>query len=170
MIHSRILAAVCLMTSTWFQAFLALNADESTHFPQLSHAELPLYPPLARQLRLAGTVEFRVVVDKGSVVNAEVKSVTISSCNCPGMTEEGKEKLGLYLSKPAVDNLNTWKFQSVDRDIFDVKYVYAVDGEPISTPDNSRVEFNLPVVKITARPIKPTCDDCGADIGGKPTP
>ena len=170
MIYSRVLAAVCLMTTGWSQAFLALNADESTHVPQLSHAELPLYPPLARQLRLAGTVEFRVVVDKGSVVNAEVKSVIISSCNCPPLTEEGKEKLGLYLSKPALENLNTWKFQSVDRDSFDVKYVYVVDGEPTSTPDNSRVDFNLPVVKITARPIKPTCSDCGADIGGKPTP
>jgi hypothetical protein len=170
MIYNRVLAVVCLTTTTWFQGFPALNTDESTHVPQLSHAELPLYPPLARQLRLAGTVEFRVVVDKGSVVNAEVKSVVISSCNCPTLTEEGKEKLGPYLSKPAADNLSTWKFQSVDRDSFDVKYVYVVDGEPTSTPDNSRVDFNLPVVKITARPIKPTCFDCESDIGGKPTP
>jgi hypothetical protein len=104
------------------------------------------------------------------VVNAEVKSVTISSCNCPALSEEGKEKLGLFLSKPAVDNLNTWRFQSVDRASFDVKYVYVIDGEPTSTPDSSRVDFNLPVVKVMARPIKPTCFDCGADIVGKPIP
>jgi hypothetical protein len=170
MIYNKVLAAVCLLSTAWAQTFLALNADESTHLPQLSHAELPLYPPLARLLRLAGTVEVRVVVDKGSVLNTEVKSVVISSCNCPAMTQEGKEKLGLYLSKPALENLNTWKFSSVDRDSFNVKYVYVVDGEPTSAPDNSRVDFNLPVVKITARPSKPPCQDCGADIAGKHTP
>jgi hypothetical protein len=170
MIFNRVLAVVCLTAAVCYQAFPALNADESTHLPQLSHAELLQYPPLARLLRLAGTVEFRVVIDKGSVVDAEVKSVIISSCNCPSLTEEGKKKLGLYLSNPALANLNTWKFQSLDRNSFSVKYVYLVEGEPTSTPDNSRVDFNLPVVKITARPIKPACFDCGADIVGERTP
>jgi hypothetical protein len=44
-----------------------------------------------------------------------------------------------------------------------VKYVYLIEGEPTTVNENPKVELNLPdLVKVTARPIKPTCNDCGA--------
>jgi hypothetical protein len=151
-------------------AFLYSGNSDLPHYPALVRAELPLYPPIARLVHLTGTVEIQVAVDKGSVVNAEVNSVTISSSNGPPLTDEGKKKLGLYLSVPSLSNLKTWQFQTGDRKEFIVKYEYRIEGEPTATLDTPRVDFNFPVVKITASPIKPTCFDCGANIGGEPTP
>jgi hypothetical protein len=51
--------------------------SEGTHYPRLLHAELPLYPPLTSALRISGKVEIDAIVEKGSVVDAQVKSAEI---------------------------------------------------------------------------------------------
>jgi len=44
-----------------------------------------------------------------------------------------------------------------------VTYVYQIEGEQTSLPENPKVELDLPrLVKVTAKPFKPTCSDCGA--------
>ncbi len=44
-----------------------------------------------------------------------------------------------------------------------MKYVYQIEGEQTSLPENPKVELDLPrLVKVTAKPFKPTCSDCGA--------
>jgi hypothetical protein len=161
-----VLAVILLAVPASAQTLQAHGAIQLAHFPPLSHAELPLYPPIARLAHISGTVEIQAVVEKGVVVGAEVESIEISSSNSPPLTEEGKKKVGLYLSNPSLANLKTWQFQSEDRAKFLVKYVYRIEGEPTSSLETPRVEFDLPSVKITATPIKPTCFDCGAPIGG----
>jgi len=52
-------------------------SSEDTFYPRLLHAELPLYPPLARSAHITGKVEIEVTVEKGSVVDAQVKSAKI---------------------------------------------------------------------------------------------
>jgi hypothetical protein len=77
------------------------------HYPLISHADLPLYPPLARALNLTGTVEIQLLIAKGIVTDAQVKSVAIDCHNCAPLTDEGKEKVGNYLSPPSLANIKT---------------------------------------------------------------
>jgi hypothetical protein len=162
-----VLAVILLAAPAWAQSLQAPgDAVQLAQRPPLTHAELPLYPPIARLAHISGTVEIQVVVEKGLVVDAEVMSIEVSSTNSPQLTEEGKRKAGLYLSSPSLANLKTWQFQSGDQTKFLVKYIYRIEGEPTSTLETPRIEFDLPSVKITATPIKPTCFDCGAPIRG----
>lgn len=55
------------------------NAQQSIsskplHYPNVIHAELPLYPSLTSTLRISGTVKIEVTIEKGAVVEAQVKS------------------------------------------------------------------------------------------------
>lgn len=105
-----------------------------------------MYPPLARTAHISGTVEIQVTVEKGAVVDAQVKSSSSP-----------------FLSTPAVANVKTWQFQSEDRTSFPVTYVYQIEGKETSLPENPKVELDLPrLVRVTARPFKPSCSDCGA--------
>jgi len=161
-----ILVVVLLAAPAWAQAPQAPGPTELARCPPLSRAEIPLYPPIARLAHISGTVEIQVEINKGFVVDAEVKSIEVSSHNGPPLTDEGKKNLGLYLSNPSLANVKTWQFQSEGQTKFLVKYIYRINGEPTSTLETPRVELDLPSVKITARPIKPTCQDCGANISG----
>lgn len=141
------------------------GATTEAHYPQLLSANVPLYPPLARTAHISGTVEIQVVVEKGSVANAQVESVVLTSWNGPELTNDGKKKVGRYLSVPSLANLRTWKFQSEDRAEFRVTYAYRIVGEETNQPENAKVELDHPIsVKITARPFKPTCSDCNTGL------
>lgn len=113
--------------------------------PILRSAGLPMYPPLWRLAHLRGKVTVLVTVKNGRVVETEVKS--------------GEAELRV----PTVSNLKTWQFDDTVNDQFTVTYTYQISGEPTDGPTNPRVEV-LPSldVNITARPVKPTCNDCGA--------
>jgi len=85
------------------------------------------------------------------------------------LNEEGKKKVGSYLSNPSLANVKTWQFQSEDRTTFLVTYVYKIEGEQTPLPENPKVELDLPrLVAVTGKPFKPYCSDCGADISGTP--
>ena len=113
--------------------------------PILLGADLPIYPPVWRTAHLTGQVVVLVTVKEGRVVETEVKS--------------GES----HLQVPTVSNLKTWRFDDTVNGQFSVTYTYQISGEPVDGPSNPKVEV-LPSldVKITARPIKPTCMDCGA--------
>src|SRR5258707_7112942 len=61
---------------------LGVSQSATTKKPQteqlrdlrLEHAEMPIYPQLARTARIFGTVEVQVTVKDGKVVNTEMKS------------------------------------------------------------------------------------------------
>jgi hypothetical protein len=149
-----ILLALILVVPAFGQNNAEAPPTEATHYPSVIHAEVPLYPPLAWTAHISGTVEIQVTVEKGSVVDAQVKSSST------------KNQL---LSLRSVENVKTWQFQSEDRTTFLVTYVYKIEGEQTPLPENPKIELDLPRrVTITVRPFKPTCSDCGADVSGKP--
>jgi len=139
-----------LATSAFAQGTAKAPPSEAAHYPNLIRADLPLYPPVARTAHVNGTVEIQVTVERGAVVDAQVKSSSSP-----------------LLSTPAVANVKTWQFQSEDRTTFPVTYVYQIEGEQTPLPENPKIELDLPrLVKVTARPFKPTCSDCGAQNHG----
>jgi hypothetical protein len=113
--------------------------------PILIGADLPTYPPIWRAAHLTGKVAVLVTVKNGRVVEAETKS--------------GESHLLL----PTVGNIKSWRFADTVNERFGVIFTYQIAGEPTDVATNPRVEI-LPSldVNITARPVKPTCMDCGA--------
>lgn len=144
------LAVVCMVVVT----LVAWAQPE--HYPIISHADLPLYPPLARALNLTGTVEIQVVIAKGIVTDAQIKSVVIDCHNCAPLTDEGEKKVGKYLSLPSLTNIQNWHFDSEETTTFIVRYVYRIEGKETERSENPDVEVNLPLITVTAKPIKPT--------------
>jgi hypothetical protein len=160
---TRILVGLILLP--WAAGGQQRSAEKvvAQHYPPLIRAEVPLYPPIAQAAHVTGTIEIKVVVEKGAVTDAQVKSVVISSHNGPPLNEEGMKKVGGLLSYPALANLKTWKFQSEDRATFVVTYAFQIEGQETPLPESPNVELDLPLfVKVTARPVIPTCNDCGA--------
>lgn len=140
-------------------------AAQTAHYPHLTHADLPLYPPLTSTLGISGKVEIEVTVEKGSVVDAQVKSaeIWVSDPQKDALYDsEAKKKMASqFLSSPSLANIKTWQFRSEDRATFLVTYIYKIEGEETELPENPKVELDLPrLVKITTRPFKPTCNDC----------
>jgi TonB family protein len=90
-----LMAAICLLLIS-----AAAGTAQTTH--KLSHAEAlaavaakvpPVYPPIARQLKIEGAVEVEAVVGE----DGQVESVNIVSGNP-------------MLTKPAVEAIRKWKF------------------------------------------------------------
>ena len=136
------------------QANQRSNPVEAIHYPRVIHAEVPLYPPIAWAANWTGAVEIQVTVERGSVVSADVKSVVLGPTR-DRLTDEGKQKRGLYLSDPALANVKLWQFQDEDSGTFTVTYVYRIEGDPTPESGNPTVELKLPNrVTITARPIE----------------
>lgn len=146
--------ALCL-ASVIFVATVAF-AQSAAHYPLINRADLPLYPPIAHTLGLTGSVEVQVVVAKGQVADAEVESVVIGHVNGGPLNEQGRKKVGLLLSTPSVANAKSWHFQPDWSGKFSVTYVYRIVGKETALPENPTVQFEFPVVTVTARPFKPT--------------
>lgn len=157
---ARILVAVLLAASVLGQSPADTPPPEERHYPNLIGAELPLYPPIAWTAHISGTVEIQVTVEKGSVVDAQVKSVKIQIAdpeNRAVYDARAKLRVSPLLSNPSLANLKTWQFQSEGRTTFLVKYVYRIEGGETPLPENPKVELDLPrLVRVTVRPFKPT--------------
>jgi TonB family protein len=119
--------------------------------PILQGAALPMYPPIARAAHITGQVIVRVTVKNGKVAKTDI------------LSKSGVASGQRYLETPTVENLKTWRFAADVTGAFTVTYTYEISGEPTDDPTNARVEM-LPSleVKVTGRPLKPTCNDCGA--------
>jgi hypothetical protein len=140
-------------------------SSEVANYPNVIQAELPLYPPLTSTLRISGTVKIEVTVEKGKIVEAQVKSAEIKFSDPQKdalYDADAKRKMASrFLSDPSLANLKTWQFRPEDRATFLVTYLYEIEGEETPLPENPKVELDLPrLVKVTARPFKPTCNDC----------
>jgi hypothetical protein len=169
-LFTRVVIGFFLLAAFAFdQSATEAPSAEATHYPNVIHGELPLYPPIARAAHITGTVEIQLVVEKGAVIDAQVQSVGFDPSNRTVLSDEGKKKLGLYLSNPSLANVKTWQFESENRTTFLVTYVYKIEREETQLAESPKIELDMPrLVKVTTRPLKPTCSDCGADISGKP--
>jgi hypothetical protein len=113
----------------------------------VTHADVPLYPALAVQAHVGGTVDIRISVKGGAIVSADP---------VPGTNP--------MLAASAKVNLMSWQFASTGYGDFCVRYVYELDKEEGVGPSNSRVEMKFPDrVKIMATPSKPSCNDCALE-------
>src|SRR5690348_15694806 len=158
---ARITVAILLLAVSGLSQMTSNGgANETSHYPRLIHAELPLYPPVAWTADITGTIDIQVTVEKGSVVNAQVNKVDIQIIgpdNPPKNDARTKAAVSKYLSNPSLANVKTWQFHPEDRATFIVKYVYRIKGTETPLPENPKVELDLPLlVKVTARPFKPT--------------
>ncbi len=124
---------------------LAVSQTATTKKPQteqlrdlrLEHAEMPIYPQLARTARIFGTVEVQVTVKDGKVVNTEMKSG-------PPL-----------LVQATVENIQSWRFYPLVNATFTTKFVYQLETKEALDPQNPRVELQLPLrAKITAVPVQ----------------
>jgi hypothetical protein len=118
--------------------------------PILQGAGLPMYPPIAKAAHVTGKVMLRVTVKGGLVVKTDV----LSKLDPAGQR---------FLETATIENLKTWRFAADVTGEYTVTYTYEISGEESEQPTNAKVEM-LPSldVRITARPVKPTCMDCGA--------
>lgn len=102
------------------------------------HADVPLYPAVAKAARLSGTVNVRVSVKGGSVASTDAQS-----SDSPILVNASKE------------NIRTWRFAPDAYGTFEVTFIYELQKEESLAPENPRVEMRLPsLVRITARPTK----------------
>ena len=115
----------------------------------LQSGAIPIYPPIPRSARMAGTVEIAVTVQRGEVVRTDAKSSAHQ-----------------MLIDTAVANVKTWKFSIDTNGAFTTRYVYELEPET-SKVENARIEMQVPhFVKITARPVV-VCFDCGGVNRGR---
>jgi hypothetical protein len=148
-----VLGIILLAATAGSQTAPKPNAIDGVHYPRVLRADIPVYPPLAWELQLTGTVEIQVVVEDGAVVSADVKSAVLRLPKVV-LTEEGKKKLP-YLSNSSLANVKTWQFEKEDRATFSVKYVYQIEGEPVPERGHPIIELDLPLlVRVTAQPVK----------------
>jgi TonB family protein len=120
------------------------SAAENTHGSprasnsdlRLEHAEVPIYPQVARSARISGTVKVEVTIKDGMVVNARLESGHA------------------ILARAAIENIHTWRFYPLVNAVFTTKFIYRIDQKHSVDPQNPRVELELPLlVKIIAAPV-----------------
>ena len=129
-------------------SFATAYAQDSLAHPSaiVLHADVPQYPALALAGRLSGSVHLHVLVQDGTVVKAESDS--------PVQLQ--------ILINAATENVKTWRFAHNARGTFDVTYAFELRKDEGVVPENPRIEMELPtLVRLVARPVKPTCQDCG---------
>jgi outer membrane biosynthesis protein TonB len=80
---------------------------------RLEHAEVPLYPQMARVARIFGTVEVQVIVKDGQIVSTKVKSPR------PGGAA--------ILERATIENIQTWRFYKLDSGTFTTKFIYQIE-------------------------------------------
>ena len=109
------------------------------------HADVPQYPSLALQARISGIVHIHVVVEDGIIVKTN---------------SEGSAQLRMLLAA-ALENLKSWRFAPGIRGNFDVQYLYELSPDESIRPENPKIEMQMPDwVRVTAKPVKNTCQDC----------
>jgi TonB family protein len=146
----RLILGLLIAGSAFSHAAAAPMQDESL---VVQHADVPLYPGMAKVARISGTVQVAVTVRNGSVVNTEVLKSSAP-----------------VLMNAAIENLKTWRFLPQTNVKFTTTYVYRLRKEEAPFPENPRIQMQLPkLIEITVRPTKPTCMDCTTKNAPKPT-
>lgn len=129
--------AIAVIGSVLAQTAATQNQQVEQHRDlRLEHADVPMYPQLARTARIFGTVEVQVTVKDGKVANTEVKS--------------GPP----VLARATVENIQTWRFYHLVNATFTTKFIYQLETKEPLDPQNPKVELQLPLlVKITTVPV-----------------
>jgi outer membrane biosynthesis protein TonB len=138
MIKKVLLVLVIVVTSLVTAQTGATQDQQAAQHPdlRLEHADVPMYPQLARTARILGTVEVQVTVKDGKVVSADVKS--------------GPP----VLARATVENIQTWRFYRLVNATFTTKFIYQLETRETLDPQNPKVELQLPLLaKITAVPV-----------------
>jgi outer membrane biosynthesis protein TonB len=103
---------------------------------RLLHAEVPIYPQLARVTRVSGTVEVQVTISNGAVDNTKVKSGAA------------------VLAHATEENIKSWRFAESVNTTLTAKFIYQLDKRKRSYRQNPRVELELPFkATITSSPV-----------------
>lgn len=114
-----------LLSQLGFKA-AAQTQPSATETPVLKSGGLPLYPPLARQARIQGTVRLEVTTD-----GVNVKEVTAGEAH----------KL---LLEAAEENVRTWKFYKHTPKTFTVIFDYKLEQQEVSGFVNPTLVLDLP--------------------------
>jgi TonB family protein len=101
---------------------------------------IPVYPPLAEQARVEGTVKVGITVDEtGAVAKAT------------GMSGQP------MLLAAALENVKTWRFAPIKgkSSVFVITYEFRIEGQEVHAPVGcSKVKLDLPAkVEISSPPI-----------------
>lgn len=137
MIRKLLLIIMIAVTGLGQTATTQKPTAEQRRDLRLEHADVPMYPQLARTARIFGTVEMQVTVKDGKVVNTKVKS--------------GPP----VLVQATVENIQSWRFYPLVNATFTTKFVYQLETKETLDPQNPRVELQLPLLaKITAVPVQ----------------
>jgi TonB family protein len=135
-----------LLTPLLSSSLIAQNPEGNAAFtdqpPTLVYAEMPIYPTVARAIRMGGTVVIKVVINNGDVTTTTIQSDT------------GKLPI---LANSALANVRTWKFREKKQTEFLVTYIFEVGRGETDVPENAVVYFEPPkLVRIRVKPVKKT--------------
>lgn len=114
------------------------SADRDQQHPDLRllHADVPMYPQMARVARVSGSVEVRVTISGGLVTSTEVRSGAA------------------VLAHATEDNIKSWRFGESVNTKLTAKFIYELDRRKPSYGQNPRVELELPFkVIIISAPV-----------------
>lgn len=117
---SRLLIFVVLLGKVllplgWSQEALPGATEVQASTLQLVRKVAPVYPPLARQARIQGTVNLRVIINK----SGDVRDVQLTAGHP-------------MLAPAAVEAVRQWKYQP-----------YILDGDPVEVETEIQVNFKL---------------------------
>lgn len=114
------------------------GADHDQQHPNLRllHADVPMYPQLARVARVSGTVEMQVTINNGVVTNTEARTG-------PGI-----------LCDATSESIRSWRFAESINTTITTSFTYELDVDKPSYGQNPRVELELPFkVTIISTPV-----------------
>jgi len=134
--RSLIPIVIGLLTLLHAYSAAAQSASYTPESPVVNSAEMPLYPDLARQARVEGTVQLRVTTDGTSITE---------------ITSSGAHKL---LLEAAEQNVRTWKLCRHKPQTFKVTFVYKLESPEVYGFVNPTVLLELPT-RVEVRTKKP---------------
>ena len=121
--------------------------ESSLGFPSVAHADVPLYPPIARVANVDGVVKVKVTTDGHRVVNTEVEP-----------------NANPLLARAAQENLRSWEFAVHEAASFTVTYRYMIVDDIDARQENPTVVLKLPT-EVEVRVLRwPKCNLPKIDI------
>ena len=136
------IAVLCLSILLASEAQAPTVIEESKlGFPSIAHADVPLYPPLARVANVEGAVKVKVTTDGHRIIKTEV--------------EDGANAL---LARAAQENLRSWEFAVHEPASFTVTYRYIIVDDIDARQENPTVVLKLPT-EVEVRVLRwPKCN------------
>ena len=119
-------AILVLCTLLCASAVTAQNKTLLSDIPVVKEAQTPLYPQLARQARIEGTVRVLVTTDG------------------LGITKISSSGANMLLLEAAEENVRTWRFFRHKPQTFTVSFVYKLESPEVFGFANSSVSLDLP--------------------------